>query len=43
MKEKIKFKDLSAWLKISIIAGWSIFGLYIFYFILGMMELVLAN
>lgn len=43
-QKKIRFKDLSGWVKLSIIAGWISIGYYILAFItgviLGLVELV---
>jgi len=37
MKEKIKFKDLSTPLKVLVVFGWILFGLYIFSIITGIL------
>jgi len=33
--EKIRFKDLSGWLKTVVVFGWILFGFYSLYFIAG--------
>ena len=38
MKEKIKFSDLSGWLKTAIITSWITLGIYAFYFVIGLLE-----
>lgn len=35
INEKIKFKDLSGWLKVAIIGGWLLVGYFVFLFIFG--------
>jgi hypothetical protein len=36
--DKIKFKDLSGWLKAAIIVSWYNLGYYIFWFLIGFIE-----
>jgi hypothetical protein len=38
MDKKIKFKDLSGWLKIAIILSWITGGYYLFWFLVGFIE-----
>lgn len=35
MKDKIKFKDLSNWLRLAIIAGWFTVAYFVIFFMVG--------
>jgi hypothetical protein len=43
MDKKIRFKDLSGWLKLAVIVGWVQFGLFCVGFIIGFMSVLLGN
>jgi hypothetical protein len=42
MSEKIKFKDLSNWIKIAIIGGWIFMFTFILSFIIGFIQGIIA-
>ena len=42
-KEKVKFKDLSAWLKLSVVMGWLLAGELLLVFILGVIAASLGG